>query len=475
MEFVPYNAFQKIMRLWDEVHPYNAAQIMRLEGAADYERINAHWRKTLSTLGIGRVVMDGAQYAHTSWNGEAGHRFIRVARPYLAPREGEAPAEAQRTDGLGTGRLVGANETACPQAHSAENSDQENALRGLEAYLTTEMNRRFEGREYCPFRPFVWQEPGANEHYVGVIYHHWPADSGSIKTLLREWYCSMYCPQAARTEPLEIAREGYWHHFGPHRGAWELKDAILSLLRYRTRFSRARISPISDADDFTVRVRIYPQPDGLADQILATARRIGVTVNDIFLAAMAETCHRLGGNPLTAERDELALGTIVDLRMLAQQNMDHLFGMFLGFTNTIVRRQDLEDWPRLLKRISAQTSHQKRSGASQACVLRMIGGLAEAHFKTARQWVDSYRRNMPMAAGISNINMNRHWTARYCPSPLIEYIRVAPPSALLPMTFGTTTTGRKMNLVFTHQIALFNDEHAQRIVDSFVHRINHLE
>ena len=33
---------------------------------------------------------------------------------------------------------------------------------------------------------------------------------------------------------------------------------------------------------------------------------------------------------------------IVDLRMLTSQNMDDLFGMFLGFTNTIVRRQDLE-------------------------------------------------------------------------------------------------------------------------------------
>jgi len=81
MQFVPYNAFQKIMRLWDEVHPYNAAQVMKLEGAADFDRLNSHWRQTLSTLGIGRVVMDGAQYAHAAWNGEPGHGFIRVEQP----------------------------------------------------------------------------------------------------------------------------------------------------------------------------------------------------------------------------------------------------------------------------------------------------------------------------------------------------------------------------------------------------------
>ena len=54
MQFVPYNAFQKIMRLWDEVHPYNAAQIMKLEGAGNFERIDEHWRSTLSRLGIGK-------------------------------------------------------------------------------------------------------------------------------------------------------------------------------------------------------------------------------------------------------------------------------------------------------------------------------------------------------------------------------------------------------------------------------------
>src|SRR5205814_9664370 len=88
--------------------------------------------------------------------------------------------------------------------------------------------------------------------------------------------------------------------------------------------------------------------------LLASAGAIGCTVNDLFLAAMAETMHWHGANPQTRNRDELALGTIVDLRMLAKQDMDDLFGMFLGFTNTIVRRQDLDDWPRLLKRIAAQ-------------------------------------------------------------------------------------------------------------------------
>jgi hypothetical protein len=414
------------MRLWDEVHPYNAAQIMKLEGAPDYERLNNHWRETLTTLGIGRIVMDGSRYAHTAWNGEPGSRFIDVAQPTTS----------------------------------------------LEDYLSTEINRPFVGPEYCPFRPFVIPTDGA--HFVGVIYHHWPADSGSIKTLLREWFRSMYDRDKRRTAPLIIPEKGYWHYFGPSQGRWDLFEGILSLLRYRTRFSRVRQCPISDADDFSVRISLHPQADGTADKLLASARKLGVTVNDVFLAAMAETMHIHGINPETCDQDELGLGTIVDLRMFTEDKLDDLFGMFLGFTNTIVRRQDLEDWPRLLQRISNQTTFQKRTGASQASVLRMIGGLAESHFLTARQWVDLYRRRMPMAAGISNINMNRHWTREYCPSPLVEYIRIAPTSALLPLTFGTTTTGNKMNITNTRQASFFDAAREKLILDSFLSRLNHV-
>ncbi len=423
MQFVPYNAFQKIMRLWDEVHPYNAAQIMKLEGAADYQRINQHWHETLTTLGVGRIVMDGARYAHVAWNGEPGAKFIDVAQP--------------------TGPL--------------------------DEYLTTEINRPFLGPEYCPFRPFVFQEN--DSHYLGVIYHHWPADSGSIKTLLREWFRSIYDRPKRRVTPLIIPEKGYWHYFGPSPAKWSLFDGALSLLRYRARFSRVRQSPIRDDDDFTVRVSIHPQPDGMADRLLAAARRMGYTVNDIFLAAMAETCHVHGACPESGDRDELGLGTIVDLRMLADRSMDDLFGMFLGFTNTIVRRQDLTDWPRLLSRIANQTAFQKRTRASQSSILRMGGGLAEAHFIPARKWIDLYRRRMPMAAGISNINMNRHWTAEYCPRPIIEYLRIAPTSALLPMTFGTTTTGNKFNITMTRQMCYFDDAAAEKVLNSFVSRL----
>jgi len=79
-----------------------------------------------------------------------------------------------------------------------------------------------------------------------------------------------------------------------------------------------------------------------------------------------------------------------------------------------------------------------------------------------------------MAAGISNINMNRHWTAEYCPSPIVEYIRIAPTSAQLPLTFGTTTTGKKFNVTMTRQACYFDDAAGQCVLDSFLSRLHRI-
>jgi hypothetical protein len=41
----------------------------------------------------------------------------------------------------------------------------------------------------------------------------------------------------------------------------------------------------------------------------------------------------------------------------------------------------------------------------------------------------------------------------------------------LPITFGTTTTGKKMNITLTRQTCFFDDSAAQGILESFVKRL----
>ena len=113
MEMKPLNIFQRVMRVWEESHPYNAAQIMQLAGEADVPRLTATWNDALRATGLGAARVAGRKFCY---------------------------------------------EPAPPQEVAVVDS----AL-GLDAFITREINRPFEnvgptgGRPDVPFRPFVLQ------------------------------------------------------------------------------------------------------------------------------------------------------------------------------------------------------------------------------------------------------------------------------------------------------------------------------
>src|SRR4051812_14947709 len=47
---LPLNLFQRLMLQWDRLHPYNAAQILKLVGPAQTAALNENWRQTLSAM-----------------------------------------------------------------------------------------------------------------------------------------------------------------------------------------------------------------------------------------------------------------------------------------------------------------------------------------------------------------------------------------------------------------------------------------
>ena len=98
----------------------------------------------------------------------------------------------------------------------------------------------------------------------------------------------------------------------------------------------------------------------------------------------------------------------------------------------------------------------------------MAGGLALAQMQTPKQRIEFYRKFMPMAAGISNVNMNRSWAAQYHPSPLLEYVRVSPTGPMLPLVFTTTTIGNRFHVALTRRSSLVNDQSAALLISTFL-------
>src|SRR2546423_10161587 len=75
------NVFQRLVRSWDAVHPYNAAQILHLAGKPDLPELVRAWHVTISTLGLGPVRVTGLDYAYDAINGDVSPCDVPLAPP----------------------------------------------------------------------------------------------------------------------------------------------------------------------------------------------------------------------------------------------------------------------------------------------------------------------------------------------------------------------------------------------------------
>lgn len=397
------NVFQRLARQWDEVHPYNAAQVLKISGAPAKQTLQLAWHDALNDLGLGRVHLDGSNLFYECLNGEMSHYGVRML-----------PA--------------GTN---------------------FEDFISEQLNRRFDNPSEPPFRPFIVPQDGF--YYAGVVYHHWIADSVSIRAVLREWFVRTYDPGAAHKTPLKLAGGGYRDFFGVNRDAAAMGQGLLIATRWASTLRRVRRVEIRNGLDLAVRFAIRSMPDGWVDDIHAAARRRRVTLNDLFMAAIAQVCDRFVPMKRRPRRQSVAIGSIVDLRPYSDGELAEAFGLFLGFTNVVCRPAELRDPERLVHSIARQSNLQKQRGIPQASALRMLAGVTLGRLVKPQHLAQFYQKHLPMAGGISNVNMNRSWATQYHPAPLLDYIRISPTGPMMPLVFATTTLGKSFHVALTYR------------------------
>lgn len=417
------NLFQRLARRWEAVHPYNAAQVMRIRGSVAPGDVADAWADGLRTMGLGSVrVLNDWQFRHESLNGE----FIRYPLTVL-PNDGS-----------------------------------------LEEHLSRELNRPFDKSDEPPFRPFLL--PTEDGAYLGVVYQHWVADSISIRAVMREWCTRLFDPTAVRRSAVPHPRSGYWRLFGD-RGSWRLDETVLSNFRSHMRHRRVRKVVSHGKGDYPVRVSLHRTPSGMINNIRSCAREHGCKVHDILLAAVAEACDRQVPAQHRANRPDMAVGSIVDLRRHAAGDLNDMFGLFLGFTEVICNPRTLKDWPRLLRSVAAQNRVHKQNGLPQASMLWMAAAMAINRLVPDHKLYHFYRKEMPTSGGLSNVNLNDCWATHYHPDPLQEYWRISPTGPLVPLVFSTTTLGSEMTIALTCREALLPCETSQRLAEGMMGRL----
>lgn len=427
------NIFQRLVLGWEQLHPYNGVQVARVAlRPAGGEILERSWADTLECLGIGSMKREGRGYA---W--------------------GPLPQ--------------GASRVAWVEGVS------------LDAHLSAEMNRPFDDAD-SPLRAFALPA-GPGELWVGLAYRHWLADSVAVRRVLREWITRAATGHGTGQPPLRLPApgEGYWHLLGPSGLGgplpWGLGSATLDSARQSSRMKRVMRVEGTAGDDFAVAFSRHPTPPGTLARCLHAARSRGARVNDLLLAALAVATAAHGPLERTARRQDMALGTIVDLRPAARSeahpsahaDLTDVFGLYLGFTTAFLRPRQYASLDDSIHGIATQHRLARTRHSAAASMLRMAAGVCTHRLlRDRRKLTTFYRKRLPLSGGISNVNLDRDPLAALHPEFLREVVRVSPTGPMMPAVLSATTLGGELTLGFTRRSGLVPDDMARAIIGEVV-------
>lgn len=424
------NAFQVLMRRWRELAPYNAGQVMTLSGTPDFVRWASCAQKIVSASGIGA--------------------------PHFAPRDA----------------AVTFNTDAPLEVTSAQGD--------LESHVTSEMNRPF-GPHDIPVRFFIL--PAGNHYHVGITYDHWVSDSRAIRNLMQRVYIAYSDLQ--ELPPLSPPTKDFFALFGHHKQLHQplakLRASVINYIRHR----RAYRINLNDPLNFESKTRIVQLPEGLIKNVHAFAKKRGASVNDAFLAALAQCMgdttfqarkHYNKRRFFLGRRNRIALGTIADIRDLSSEPLENIFGLYLSSYTTVLKSPENQPKEQLLTDVSHSTHKLKENQGVIGSFLGLMTTLFWWDFyPQAKDKARLFQKNIPVVAGISNVNMSRSWvdmpTLPQRGPQIVDYLRISPTGPLLPIVLTLTTINQRLSLCVTYRTTAFTDAQAQAVIDTFTERL----
>jgi hypothetical protein len=454
MNAVPQNVLQKLFRSWETVHPYNAAQAVKLRGAPDEGTVVGAWEAALAALQLGPTRINGDAPSHLDFTS----RFtFRVSE--LLPRRGK-PLPATSAS------------SARPSVHHLAGLTSSNGaattlltpLVSLQEHLSSELNRPF--AEYVdgwPFRPFLLRD-GENS-WIGLSYRHCVADSVSIRMVLREWLGRLGCPSQPVRGPLTHIDESYWKLFAARDSRVRLNQTLSTFIRGHQRLRSAQKPMTSGKRDYPVRVVLGEAPEGMITELRRECRSRELRVSDVMLTALLKSARSHVPLQLRHNRRDVAVGCIVNLRPYARRDLADAFGLYLGFTSIVCSPKDFASKSGLLEEVQKQTAMHRHLGIGPACTVWVNAGLTLGRFMPKPRLYHFYRKSMPLAAGLSSVSMRRDDSLG---PEVLDYVRISPTGPIAPAVLSTTEMNGRLSLALTYRPSVLSEQSARLMLDDFV-------
>ena len=109
-------------------------------------------------------------------------------------------------------------------------------------------------------------------------------------------------------------------------------------------------------------------------------------------------------------RRQVGIGTIVDIRDAARENLDRVFGLYLSSYTIVLDDPHQCPLPALVEGIAGQTrAIKRRFTAVKSYTALMMAKLWWGLYRRPRARALLFQKHVPVAAGTSNVNMTGSW------------------------------------------------------------------
>jgi hypothetical protein len=428
VEFVRLNPFQEVMTYWETAHPYNAGQVVRLDGRIDARTLQAAIQTACQHAGVGTLVIDRHRRRYRYDRAES----IRLE--VIAP--GESPADA------------------------------------LRKALTESLNARFPDGPHHPVRWSILDDPGTGSSLLITVWHHVAADEMAMRLLLRRVLNRYYGAQhpddgpPLTVLPLPLARA-----IGSRHRALSQIAALARLIRLRLAVRKVYRFKEERTRGEGTNVHLASLAAGLAGQLATLCRSRGVTVNDLVLAVLGKVLASATASARArTAKPRLALGAAVSLRSVAPETLARGFGVFLGHWITLLRLPDA-GLPALLSEIVVQTRAAK---SAQRAAMSQLGysllGLM-SRWGSIRHDGRWYEKVYRLSGAVSSVRAGTEWFGD-AGRRIREYALVSPPGPAMPLVVASATFDDRLNLCLVARDAALSAAEARGLLDQLTDELN---
>lgn len=417
------NIPQRTVLMWDDMHPYNAIHVVRIPQPLDSAKLKDSVDKHLESKGLTGLIIDREKKRY-NFKGGASDIHITV--------------------------IDGGNDV----------------LSALRSEIQAQLNTPFksDGGVINPIRFFVIREE--KSFYLGLVYYHVISGGDSIiyllKGITRDY---MEGDTSYHSKPLALyQKSNFWHKLLSPKF---LSGWIWNLPAHITDVRRCFRPKYKDYNDQSNGFAYFSLAPLQFRPLLMSAKKWGVTVNDIFIAVLLKSIEPFAARrSFEARRKKLSVVSVINIRRDLSVKDNESFGMYLGTFNVSHTMPDGIEIKDLVEDVHMQTEKIKKFKIYLGAIMEQWFALFLLGSILKKQRSKLYSKNYPLWGGISNINLNTIWDQPDDKTG-VDYLRAVSTGPATPIVFSLTTVKDALNVGVSFRKTVFSETDIEKIISDF--------